>query len=85
MHAYSVLGAKKGESGESNPGPLAPKARIIPLDHTPAISPVGESDHHIKNYTIYKSCFINGCFAIFQGECSLHLIFTHLEDIKSVD
>ena len=24
-----------GDSGESNPGPLAPKARIIPLDHYP--------------------------------------------------
>ena len=25
----------KGDSGELNPGPLAPKARIIPLDHYP--------------------------------------------------
>ena len=25
--------SKKGPSGESNSGPLAPKARIIPLDH----------------------------------------------------
>ena len=24
-----------GPSGELNPGPLAPKARIIPLDHQP--------------------------------------------------
>ena len=27
---------KKGPSGESNSGPLAPKARIIPLDHKAA-------------------------------------------------
>ena len=26
---------KKGVYRESNPGPLAPKARIIPLDHKP--------------------------------------------------
>ncbi len=26
---------KKGAKGESNPRPLAPKARIIPLDHWP--------------------------------------------------
>ena len=26
-------GAKGGPHGESNPGPLAPKASIIPLDH----------------------------------------------------
>ena len=25
---------EKGPTGESNPGPLAPKASIIPLDHT---------------------------------------------------
>ena len=25
----------KGDSGESNPGPLAPRARIMPLDHYP--------------------------------------------------
>ena len=25
---------KKGRNWESNPGPLAPKARIIPLDHS---------------------------------------------------
>ena len=28
---------KKGAKGDSNPRPLAPKARIIPLDHWPAI------------------------------------------------
>ena len=28
---------KKGPSGESNSGPLAPKARIIPLDHKAAV------------------------------------------------
>ena len=26
---------KKGAKGDSNPRPLAPKARIIPLDHWP--------------------------------------------------
>ena len=25
---------RKGQNWESNPGPLAPKARIIPLDHS---------------------------------------------------
>ena len=29
------LEAKEGAKGESNPRPLAPKARIIPLDHWP--------------------------------------------------
>ena len=28
---------KAGAKGESNPRPLAPKARIIPLDHWPAL------------------------------------------------
>ena len=28
-----LLNAAKGLSRESNPGPLAPKARIMPLDH----------------------------------------------------
>ena len=28
---------KKGAKGDSNPRPLAPKARIIPLDHEPEI------------------------------------------------
>ena len=28
---------KKGAKGDSNPRPLAPKARIIPLDHWPAL------------------------------------------------
>ena len=27
---------KKGAKGDSNPRPLAPKARIIPLDHWPS-------------------------------------------------
>ena len=29
-----LLWRKKGQNWESNPGPLAPKARIIPLDHS---------------------------------------------------
>ena len=33
---------KKGAKGDSNPRPLAPKARIIPLDHEPdTMSPEG--------------------------------------------
>ena len=28
---------KKGAKGESNPRPLAPEARIIPLDHWPTV------------------------------------------------
>ena len=31
----SIKSTKTGDSGESNPGPRAPKARIIPLDHYP--------------------------------------------------
>ena len=30
-----------GANGESNSGPLAPKARIIPLDHTPTCAQTG--------------------------------------------
>ena len=30
---YHLSYHEKGPSGDSNPGPLAPKARIIPLDH----------------------------------------------------
>ena len=29
------MNKKKGAKGDSNPRPLAPKARIIPLDHEP--------------------------------------------------
>ena len=29
--------SKKGAKGESNPRPLAPEARIIPLDHWPLL------------------------------------------------
>ncbi len=34
--AQGQLRAPKGEFRESNPGPLAPEARIIPLDQTPS-------------------------------------------------
>ena len=31
------LNEKNGAKGESNPRPLAPEARIIPLDHWPSL------------------------------------------------
>ena len=34
------VGKKKGPHGESNPGPLAPKASIIPLDHAATLNGV---------------------------------------------
>ena len=35
---------KKGATGESNPGPFAPKAKIIPLDQQPQVSRQPESN-----------------------------------------
>ena len=50
---------KAGAKGESNPRPLAPKARIIPLDHWPFVtfkSTFGGArtrDHRIKSPALY--------------------------------
>jgi hypothetical protein len=49
----------QGEQGESNPRPLAPEARIIPLDHVP------EQDDIHKNFGVYdqdKTFWTLGCF-----------------------
>eukprot|EP00966_Prymnesium_polylepis_P239282 5533653-Prymnesium_polylepis.1 len=34
-HARAIPQKNRGDSGESNPGPLLPESRIIPLDHYP--------------------------------------------------
>ena len=50
---------KRGAKGESNPRPLAPKARIIPLDHWPVdtfkstFGGARTRDHKIKSLALY--------------------------------
>ncbi len=70
LHRYLIrtFSIKKQENvglvRDLNPGPLAPKARIIPLDQratstTPAI-------HVSSLLTLRKTnCFLEGCFSIF--------------------
>ena len=63
---------KAGAKGESNPRPLAPKARIIPLDHWPTCtfkSTFGGArtrDHRIKSPALYHLSYEGSRLAYFN-------------------
>ena len=62
--------SKNGLGRESNPGPLAPEASIIPLDHTAAVE-VGKSacvSNILKNFAQDCAKVVRSAVGVYAGE-----------------
>ena len=78
MESKSTLGLDR----ELNPGPLAPEARIIRLDHQAATNVNKYTASLFERVTIFaltlNTSFHPNCLHVYNGHILLKFLFTHI-------